>query len=224
MRSSAAALLARAVRLRAAAPMQRLDAPTAAAAAAAASLHLAATPIDNSSSLADRITLHLWASKSSSAAATAHYSSSHDHKHDHTHPADSSSSSSSSCDTHGCTNLDHDHSHGSSSAGPASSSDSSSFEAAEATCWSCNDRHKRGSLLCQACDKIQPVDGTMTYFDLMGMCVVLLGGASRRAGTRGSVLAAPTLAADCRLPAVGGSSSVGLCSSAGHGPLPLQLS
>jgi hypothetical protein len=46
---------------------------------------------------------------------------------------------------------------------------SHSFEAQEATCWSCHDRHKRGSLLCHSCDKIQPADGSLTYFDLMGM-------------------------------------------------------
>ncbi|GBF88744.1 iron-sulfur cluster co-chaperone mitochondrial [Raphidocelis subcapitata] len=46
---------------------------------------------------------------------------------------------------------------------------SDSFEEAEASCWSCHDRHKRGSLLCQSCDKIQPADSSQTYFDLMGI-------------------------------------------------------
>jgi hypothetical protein len=44
-----------------------------------------------------------------------------------------------------------------------------SFQQQENTCWSCHDRHKRGSLLCQSCDKIQPVDSSLTYFDLLGM-------------------------------------------------------
>ncbi|KAI8467380.1 MAG: hypothetical protein J3K34DRAFT_523776 [Monoraphidium minutum] len=43
------------------------------------------------------------------------------------------------------------------------------FEEQERACWSCHDRHKRGSLLCQACDRIQPVDSSLTHFDIMGI-------------------------------------------------------
>lgn len=42
------------------------------------------------------------------------------------------------------------------------------FEEQEATCWSCHDRYHRGGLVCQACDKIQPSDPTLSYFDLLG--------------------------------------------------------
>lgn len=42
------------------------------------------------------------------------------------------------------------------------------FEEQEATCWSCHDRFHRGGLVCQACDKIQPSDPTLSYFDLLG--------------------------------------------------------
>lgn len=44
-----------------------------------------------------------------------------------------------------------------------------SFEEQEATCWSCHDRFHRGGLVCQACDKIQPSDPTLTHFDILGM-------------------------------------------------------
>jgi hypothetical protein len=50
----------------------------------------------------------------------------------------------------------------------AGSSRTPSFEEQEASCWSCHNRHHRGGLVCQACDKIQPIDPTLTYFDIMG--------------------------------------------------------
>ncbi|KAF6263471.1 hypothetical protein COO60DRAFT_1489839 [Scenedesmus sp. NREL 46B-D3] len=43
-----------------------------------------------------------------------------------------------------------------------------SFEQQEHTCWSCHDRFSRGGLICRSCDRIQPVDSSLTYFDLMG--------------------------------------------------------
>lgn len=58
----------------------------------------------------------------------------------------------------------HKHQHGSSSRSPASSS----FEEQEATCWSCHDRFHRGGLVCQACDKIQPSDPSLTHYDILG--------------------------------------------------------
>lgn len=61
----------------------------------------------------------------------------------------------------------HKHQHGSSSSS-CSSPASSSFEEQEATCWSCHDRFHRGGLVCQACDKIQPSDPSLTHFDILG--------------------------------------------------------
>jgi hypothetical protein len=57
----------------------------------------------------------------------------------------------------------HNHQHGGSS-----SAASSSFEEQEATCWSCHDRFHRGGLVCQACDKIQPSDPSLTHYDILG--------------------------------------------------------
>jgi hypothetical protein len=42
------------------------------------------------------------------------------------------------------------------------------FEEQEHTCWSCSDHFKRGGLICRSCDKIQPVDSALTYYDLLG--------------------------------------------------------
>lgn len=43
------------------------------------------------------------------------------------------------------------------------------FEDQEKACWSCDVRHKRGGLVCNSCDKLQPVDSSLTYFDLLGL-------------------------------------------------------
>jgi hypothetical protein len=56
-------------------------------------------------------------------------------------------------------NHSHEHSHG---------QGSPSFEEQEATCWSCHDRFHRGGLVCQACDKIQPSDPSLTHYDILG--------------------------------------------------------
>eukprot|EP00878_Enallax_costatus_P017940 GHUV01018865.1.p1 GENE.GHUV01018865.1~~GHUV01018865.1.p1 ORF type:complete len:198 (+),score=44.42 GHUV01018865.1:195-788(+) len=42
------------------------------------------------------------------------------------------------------------------------------FEQQEQECWSCHDKYHRGGFVCQSCDRIQPVDSSLTYFDLMG--------------------------------------------------------
>ncbi|KAF8065471.1 hypothetical protein HT031_003072 [Scenedesmus sp. PABB004] len=42
------------------------------------------------------------------------------------------------------------------------------FEEQESTCWSCHDRAHRGGLVCRSCERIQPVDSSLTYFELMG--------------------------------------------------------
>lgn len=60
-------------------------------------------------------------------------------------------------------NHDHPHTH------DHSSPQAATFEEQEATCWSCHDRFHRGGLVCQACDKIQPSDPTLTHFDILGM-------------------------------------------------------
>lgn len=42
------------------------------------------------------------------------------------------------------------------------------FEQQEQECWGCHDKYHRGGLVCRSCDRIQPVDTSLTYFDLMG--------------------------------------------------------
>jgi hypothetical protein len=39
----------------------------------------------------------------------------------------------------------------------------------EHACWSCNQHLKRGGLVCNSCDKIQPVDSSLTYFEILGL-------------------------------------------------------
>lgn len=65
----------------------------------------------------------------------------------------------------------HDDDRGDSTAAAAAAAAArdASFAAQEAACWSCEGRHKRGSVLCQSCDKIQPLDSSLTYFDIMGV-------------------------------------------------------
>lgn len=43
------------------------------------------------------------------------------------------------------------------------------LEEQEKECWSCAHHVKRGSFACQGCEKIQPVDSTLNYFELLGM-------------------------------------------------------
>jgi hypothetical protein len=57
----------------------------------------------------------------------------------------------------------HEHGHNHKQQAPVS------FEEQEATCWSCHDRFHRGGLVCQACDRIQPSDPTLTHFDILGL-------------------------------------------------------
>ncbi len=44
-----------------------------------------------------------------------------------------------------------------------------SVEEHERECWSCQHHMKRGSFACQGCEKIQPIDPSLNYFELMGM-------------------------------------------------------
>jgi hypothetical protein len=44
-------------------------------------------------------------------------------------------------------------------------------EQLEAECWGCAHHMKRGSYSCQACHRIQPLDDSLNYFELLGMCV-----------------------------------------------------
>eukprot|EP00955_Chlamydomonas_euryale_P026355 278335-Chlamydomonas_euryale.AAC.21 len=37
------------------------------------------------------------------------------------------------------------------------------------SCWSCEHRFKKGGLVCTGCEKVQPVDETVNYFQLLGM-------------------------------------------------------
>ena len=39
----------------------------------------------------------------------------------------------------------------------------------ERTCWSCHTHVQKGGLMCRGCDKIQPVDSSLNYFDLLGV-------------------------------------------------------
>ncbi len=39
----------------------------------------------------------------------------------------------------------------------------------EHACWSCNQHLQRGGLVCNSCDKIQPVDSSLTYFEILGL-------------------------------------------------------
>ena len=43
--------------------------------------------------------------------------------------------------------------------------------APESSCWNCNHRFKKGGVICSGCDKIQPLDTSLNYFELLGMCV-----------------------------------------------------
>lgn len=36
-------------------------------------------------------------------------------------------------------------------------------------CWSCQHHVKRGTFSCMGCEKIQPVDSSLNFFELMGM-------------------------------------------------------
>ncbi len=42
------------------------------------------------------------------------------------------------------------------------------FAEQESACWSCSDHYKRGGLVCRACDKLQPMDSSLTYFEMLG--------------------------------------------------------
>ena len=43
------------------------------------------------------------------------------------------------------------------------------FAHQEATCWSCSNRFIRGGLVCRGCDRIQPVDSSLSYYDLFSL-------------------------------------------------------
>jgi len=47
-------------------------------------------------------------------------------------------------------------------------SHNAAFLEQEKACWSCHDHHKRGGLVCRSCNTIQPVDSSLTYFELLG--------------------------------------------------------
>jgi hypothetical protein len=153
MRSRSAGLLARAAAL-AAAPWG--TAPALRAAGDAPAL----AHSGGCSRLAERAASHWWASTSAAAKHTHSERCGSDCGHDHGSPGQGRG-----VERGGPPNV----------ASSGARGEDSAFAAQEATCWSCNDRHKRGSLLCQACDKIQPVDGSLTYFDLMGMCAGAAG-------------------------------------------------
>jgi hypothetical protein len=46
-----------------------------------------------------------------------------------------------------------------------------SLEEQERICWNCNHHFQKGGIICGGCDKIQPVNSTMNYFELLGMWV-----------------------------------------------------
>lgn len=63
-----------------------------------------------------------------------------------------------------CNHDDHDHDPKKSPSLPPSSLDEQ-----EATCWSCNHATRRGGVVCQGCDRIQPLDSqALTYYELFG--------------------------------------------------------
>ena len=39
----------------------------------------------------------------------------------------------------------------------------------ESECWSCHHHHQRGGLVCNSCDMIQPVDESLSYYELLGL-------------------------------------------------------
>jgi hypothetical protein len=43
------------------------------------------------------------------------------------------------------------------------------LEQQEQHCWSCDHRFKKGGLVCTGCEKIQPLDTDLNYFELLGM-------------------------------------------------------
>lgn len=56
--------------------------------------------------------------------------------------------------------------------GPSSSQShgyDTNFHQQEHACWSCNHHFRRGGLICRSCDKIQPVDGSLNYFEVLGL-------------------------------------------------------
>ena len=40
---------------------------------------------------------------------------------------------------------------------------------ASSSCWSCHHRFKKGGVVCTGCEKIQPLDTSLNYFELLGM-------------------------------------------------------
>ena len=39
----------------------------------------------------------------------------------------------------------------------------------DSSCWSCKHRFKKGGVVCTGCEKIQPLDTSLNYFELLGM-------------------------------------------------------
>ena len=44
-----------------------------------------------------------------------------------------------------------------------------SLEDVERACWSCDKLVKRGGLVCQGCETVQPPDESLDYFQLFGL-------------------------------------------------------
>jgi hypothetical protein len=159
MRSSAASLARSVLRRLAAGAAPRTDvAGVGASAQCSAAGHTGAADAVRASS-------HLWASTSSPAAVGAAWRGAATHSGPE--PASPAAAAGAhECDP-GCDHAGHAHAHA--HGGGSNNAHDAAFEEQERACWSCHDRHKRGSLLCTTCDKLQPVDASLTYFDLMGM-------------------------------------------------------
>lgn len=41
--------------------------------------------------------------------------------------------------------------------------------APDSSCWSCQHRFKKGGVVCTGCEKIQPLDTSLNYFELLGL-------------------------------------------------------
>lgn len=64
---------------------------------------------------------------------------------------------------------DHHHHETTTSANANADAKAASLEQQEATCWSCNHATRRGGVVCQGCDRIQPLDSqALTYYELFG--------------------------------------------------------
>ncbi|KAG1663823.1 hypothetical protein FOA52_013388 [Chlamydomonas sp. UWO 241] len=51
----------------------------------------------------------------------------------------------------------------------AASLQTASVEQLEQDCWNCDNHFERGGLVCNGCKKVQPLDKTLNYFQLLGM-------------------------------------------------------